>query len=168
MREVLQLLHVLDNPLQDTPFLWNHAVFFGGFEEEEAALIRSRGRGEFLYETCRALEETEQEEKEGRRKLSGFLAFLEEYRIKARYTPIHKLIQDILTRTGYLEYVCAKPSGEQRCANVEMLLTKAAALRTPAIMDCSISFGISSSWKSTRWTMGRRMCWMKMRMWCGL
>lgn len=127
VREVLQLLHVLDNPLQDIPFYGTMRSFFGGFEEEEAALIRSRGRGEFLYETCRALEETEQEEKEGRRKLSGFLAFLEEYRIKARYTPIHKLIQDILTRTGYLEYVCAKPSGEQRCANVEMLLTKAAA-----------------------------------------
>lgn len=127
VREVLQLLHVLDNPLQDIPFYGTMRSFFGGFEEEEAALIRSRGRGEFLYETCRALEETWQEEKEGGRKLSGFLAFLEEYRVKARYTPIHKLIQDILTRTGYLEYVCAKPSGEQRRANVEMLLTKAAA-----------------------------------------
>ena len=67
VREVLQLLHVLDNPLQDIPFYGTMRSFFGGFEEEEAALIRSRGRGEFLYETCRALEETEQEEKEGSR-----------------------------------------------------------------------------------------------------
>ncbi len=120
VREILQLLHVVDNPLQDIPFYGTMRSFFGGFEEEEAALIRSkREKGEFLFETCKRLS--------GHEKTAHFLELIDRLRIRARYTPIHKLIQDILTGTGYLEYVTAKPGGEQRRANVEMLLTRAAA-----------------------------------------
>ena len=47
--------------------------------------------------------------------------------ISSAASPIHNLIQDILTETGYGEYVMAKPGGEQRKANVEMLLVRASA-----------------------------------------
>lgn len=178
VRELLQLLHVLDNPLQDIPFFGALKSFFGGFTEEEIALIRSPGKkGVFLYENCLVLvgQNTEvsteinveasaeinaeagteinaeasaeintelnadskeriaeafgneEEYNKIKFKLNKFLARLEDWRRKAAYTPIHKLIQDILTQTGYLEYVSAKPGGEQRKANVEMLLTRAAA-----------------------------------------
>lgn len=166
VRELLQLLHVLDNPLQDIPFYGTLKSFFGGFREEEIALIRSFGRkGTFLYENCAALGgqstkgntktnaeasteiNTETKTEAGaiseehiaeifgndeeydkiKSKINNFLNRLEDLRRKASYTPIHKLIQDILTQTGYLEYISAKPGGEQRRANVEMLLTRAAA-----------------------------------------
>lgn len=124
VRELLQLLHVLDNPLQDIPFYGTLKSFFGGFSEEEIALIRSLGeKGTSLYENCTAF--GSQNTKAS--KINNFLSKLEELRRKASYTPIHKLIQDILTQTGYLEYISAKPGGEQRRANVEMLLTRAAA-----------------------------------------
>ncbi len=43
------------------------------------------------------------------------------------YTPIHKLQEALIYTTGYFQYVTAKPGGEQRRANVEMLLSKAVA-----------------------------------------
>lgn len=60
-------------------------------------------------------------------KAASFLTWLKALRQRSAYTPIHTLLQEILTETGYLEYVTAKPGGEQRRANVEMLLIKAAS-----------------------------------------
>ncbi len=130
VRELLQLLHVLDNPLQDIPFFGTMRSFFGGFSEEEIALIRSgRKRGSFLYENLKeyAAEDVADDEYKIKSKINKFLMRLESWRALSVYTPIHRLIQEILTETGYLEYVSAKPGGEQRSANVEMLLVRAGA-----------------------------------------
>ena len=62
-----------------------------------------------------------------KQKVNAFIVRIKALRQRASYTPIHTLIQGIITDTGYIEYVSAKPGGEQRRANVEMLLTKAAA-----------------------------------------
>ncbi|MCD8217581.1 MAG: PD-(D/E)XK nuclease family protein, partial [Clostridiales bacterium] len=43
------------------------------------------------------------------------------------HTPIHTLIQQIYDETGYRDYVTAMPAGEQRRANLDMLLEKAIA-----------------------------------------
>ena len=43
------------------------------------------------------------------------------------YTPIHELIWNILTETGYLHYASALPGGAQRAANLRMLTEKAIA-----------------------------------------
>lgn len=144
VRELLQLLHVLNNPLQDIPLFGTLKSFFGGFTDEEIAWIRSTGkRGSFLFENLKDLitaEKSEMAETEKnlsdvnalengkiKSKINNFMLFIEKWRVSAAYTPIHRLLQDILTETGYLEYVSAKPGGEQRRANVEMLLVRAAA-----------------------------------------
>ena len=44
---------------------------------------------------------------------------------RATYTSVHDLLWEILTETGYLDQIRALPGGEQRLANVEMLLAKA-------------------------------------------
>lgn len=133
VRELLGLLHVLNNPLQDLFFYGTMKSFFGGFSEEEIAWIRSRGsKGSFLYENLKDIiqdiktEETD-DGKQMKEKAARFLEQIENWRLKVSYTPIHNLIQDILTETGYGEYVMAKPGGEQRKANVEMLLVRASA-----------------------------------------
>lgn len=120
VRELLQLLRIIDNPLQDIPLFGVLKSFFGGFTEEEIAEIRSSGKqGASLYEQ---LKENSLDEK-----AASFLQRLETFRQKAVYTPIHRLIQDVFTETGYLNYAAAKPGGIQRKANLEMLLTRAAA-----------------------------------------
>lgn len=132
IRELLQLLHVLDNPFQDIPLYGVMHSFFGEFTDEEIALIRSKGeKGSSLYENLKSIAELAEENGDTEEALSvkvvEFLTFIKNLRYQASYTPIHTLIQNVLTSTGYLEYVSSKPGGEQRRANVEMLLTKATA-----------------------------------------
>ena len=148
VREILQLLHVLNNPLQDIPLFGTMKSFFGGFTEEEIAWIRSTAPGgDYLYENLKAFAEDKEDltscyeditrgkqaktdaidEGKIKFKINKLLCSVENWRTLATYTPIHNLIREILTQTGYLEYISAKPGGEQRRANVEMLLVRAAA-----------------------------------------
>lgn len=121
IRTLLQLLHVMDNPLQDIPLYGTLISFFGGFTKEEIACVRAMDKKLPLYEVLNSYEGPLRE------RIREFLDRLSYYRKKTAYTPIHKLIQEILSDTGYLDYVTARPGGEQRRANVEMLLTRAAA-----------------------------------------
>ena len=121
IRTLLQLLHVIDNPLQDIPLYGTLVSFFGGFTKEEIASVRAADKKVPLYDLLNACQGALQE------RIRKFLDWLSYYRKKTAYTPIHKLIQEILTDTGYLDYVTARPGGQQRRANVEMLLTRAAA-----------------------------------------
>lgn len=117
---LMQYLNVIDNPLQDIPLYGTLKSFFGGFTEEEIGLIRSENKNIPLYDLLCSYEGDLSE------KICLFLQRLAYYRRKTTYTPIHKLIQEILGNTGYLDYVTARPGGEQRRANVEMLLIRAA------------------------------------------
>ncbi len=121
VKVLLQLLHVIDNPLQDIPLYGTLKSFFGGFSEEELADIRSKDRSLPFYDLLTGYQGPLQE------RVEEFLKRLSRYRQKTVYTPIHRLLQEILWETGYLDYVTALPGGEQRRANVEMLLTRASA-----------------------------------------
>ena len=91
-----------------------------------------------IVESVEKKEQVENQHKEGiseeadisvslSEKVLSFLEKLNRYRQMVAYKPIHELLQTILTENNYLLYVAAMPSGEQRKANVEMLLEKAAA-----------------------------------------
>lgn len=121
IKALLQLLHVIDNPYQDIPLYGTMKSFFGDFTQDEIAEIRAENKAAPFYELLRDYNG------EKREKVQDFLKWIYSYRKKTAYTPIHKLIQEILTDTGYLDYVTARPGGEQRRANVEMLLTRAAS-----------------------------------------
>lgn len=121
IKVLLQFLKIIDNPLQDIPLYGTLKSFFGGFSEEEIAGLRSKDKESSLFELLSSCQG------DLREKVDTFLNMLSGYRRKSAYTPIHKLIQEILQDTGYLDYVTARPGGERRRANVEMLLTRAAA-----------------------------------------
>ena len=133
IQTLLQLLRILDNPQQDIPLFGVMKSYFGNFDEEEIAMIRAafEDKKKKLYfclkefrpgdEALRTAEKTLREKKE------RFLIFLEEYRDKTVYMPIHELMRDLVIETGYMNYVAALPGGEQRKANVEMLLERSAA-----------------------------------------
>ncbi len=124
IRTLLQLLNVIDNPLQDIPLYGTLVSFFGGFTKEEIASVRAIDKRLPLFDLLKTCEINDDLLKE---RIRGFLDWLSHYRKKTAYTPIHKLIQEILSDTGYLDYVTACPGGKQRRANVEMLLTRAVA-----------------------------------------
>ena len=60
-------------------------------------------------------------------KIGAFQEMLQKFRQRIPYTPIHRLLQEILDETGYRNYVAALPAGEQRRANLDMLMEKAVA-----------------------------------------
>ncbi|MBD5461337.1 MAG: helicase-exonuclease AddAB subunit AddA [Lachnospiraceae bacterium] len=156
IQTVLQFLRVLDNPLQDVPLFGVLKSVFGGFTDEEIALVRrhvqetaetAAGQAEtsdlaadgeaeaaevtngqerrLLYEDlewCASREGHSMEEK-----CAAFLKMIQRYRRYTIYMPIRKLLQTLFDETCYLHYVAALPAGEQRLANVEMLLEKARA-----------------------------------------
>lgn len=133
IQNVLQFLRILDNPLQDIPLYGVMRSVFGGFTEEEIARIKIRTEGEvkrgaYLYDrlVCIAKKQMDMDDILTK-KVCQFLKKVKHYRGMVPYKPIHELLQTIFKENHYLLAVAAMPAGEQRKANVEMLLEKAVA-----------------------------------------
>lgn len=132
---LLNFLRILDNPRQDIPLcavLVSPAV---GFTELELAEIRasvSQSSGEkkeeegkrrlLLYDV---LVEYGKQGGEIAIKIESFLSRLNHYRDKTAYTPIHELLSLSMEEMGFYAYMSTMPGGEQRKANMDMLLEKA-------------------------------------------
>lgn len=123
--QVLDYLQILDNPRQDIPLAGALRNLPEGFDFQELSLITVTGKEK---ETCclydSLLEAGKQEGPLGE-KVRNFLDTYEELRAKVPYTPIHELIWDFFQKTGFLRWQEAFVSGEQRKANLMMLLEKA-------------------------------------------
>lgn len=118
---VLNYLKVCDNPLQDIPLAGVLRSPMVGCTSQELAEMKAKTQEGLLYESVCAC----QGEDELGEKLKKFLDLLERVRKMAAYTPVHQLILYILKETGYGNYARAMPGGEQRYANLSMLVEKA-------------------------------------------
>ncbi len=133
VQELLQLLRVLDNPTQDIALFSVMKSIFGGFAEEEIAVIRGGRKGCSLYEAlCNfvnegnsAEESIEGDQQKLHARVEAFLEQITRYRGYTVYMPIRELLQRVVDDFNYLNYVTALPGGSKRHANVEMLFTKA-------------------------------------------
>ena len=131
IRMILQLLRVLDNPRQDIPLYGVMHGYFGGFTEEDLARIRQGRQDMTLFESIRAFLDQE-DSGDLPERLSGFLAFLDAWRKKSLYMPVHELLASLLDQTGYTDFCRALPGGRQRIANLRMLETQAAGFEQTA------------------------------------
>ena len=128
---VLNYLKVCDNPLQDIPLMGVLRSPIVGCTSQELAELRIQYPKGLLYESVTAYvgESSKTDflnEKDFLKlKLSNFLQLLEKVRNMAVYTPVHELILYVLKETGYGNYARALPGGEQRFANLTMLVEKA-------------------------------------------
>ena len=128
---VLNYLKVCDNPLQDIPLMGVLRSPIVGCTSQELAELRIHYPKGLLYESLTAYvgESSKTDfltEKDFLKlKLSNFLQLLEKVRNMAAYTPVHELILYVLKETGYGNYARALPGGEQRFANLTMLVEKA-------------------------------------------
>ncbi len=143
VQELLQVLHVLDNPRQDVPLFGVMKSVFGGFSEEEIALIRSGKKNCTLYEALQeyagsghseetapqggeaAKENADGGHEDLREKAAVFLETLKAYRRCISYMPVRELLTKLVEDFDYLNYVTALPAGGKRRANVEMLFARA-------------------------------------------
>ncbi|MCM1253843.1 MAG: helicase-exonuclease AddAB subunit AddA [Clostridium sp.] len=153
IQELLHFLRILDNPMQDIPLYGVLHSYFGGFSEEEIASVKAAFPGKrYLYDAVKAYAAgksadngtgAERDMDTGGNaaggndasdavmdsglqcKLQNFLDNMERYRDMAVYMPVHELLQTIIREYSYFSYVAAKPGGDRRRANVEMLLVRA-------------------------------------------
>ncbi len=121
---VLHYLRILDNPRQEIPL---GAVLHSpicGCSAEELAQIRLVDKNAALYDCARRYpEENETGDLAG--KLRSFWKTYDNLHAKIPYTPIHELISLLLDETQYGIYAAAMPAGEQREANLRMLVERA-------------------------------------------
>ncbi len=137
---VLSLLAITDNPFQDIPMAAVLRSPVISMTDEELAWMMAgfkkqakKGEDRGMYGAVRLWlwEEEGKELSEAfpqiRKKLEHLEEMLSEFRFLASYLPVHELIQEIYSRSGYYQYVSAMPGGKARQANLDMLWEKALA-----------------------------------------
>lgn len=92
--------------------------------DEELARIKGNYRDKPFHQavSCYAKEGSDEVIKS---KLVTCLDQMEHFRRMIPYTALHRLLDKIMQETGYRDYISALPAGEQRAANLDMLLEKA-------------------------------------------
>lgn len=135
IQTLLNLLRIIDNPIQDIPLAAVLHSPIADLSGEELAQLkipyRTKEMGNGLYGAATFYLEHFSETVLGM-KLQSFWNRLEDYRHKAAYLPLHELLLYLLSDTGYYEYVSAMPAGERRRANVDMLVEKAIQFESTA------------------------------------
>lgn len=133
---LLDYLSVLNNQRQDIPLAAVLRSYFGNMTDEELAIIKNRYPEKRFYQAVKefAAEGIQSEEEfataQIQEKLNRCLNQINHFRQMVAYTSIHELLWKIMNETGYDDYVSALPGGEQRKANVEMLVEKAVAFES--------------------------------------
>ncbi len=114
---ILNVLRLVDNPLQDIPMAAALVSPLVGYTNEDLAEIHMEINEEHNSFAKAALYHMEANEE-------PFKRLLDELRSR-KDLAIHEMLQLIYSRTGYDSYVAALPAGEIRYANLEMLVSKA-------------------------------------------
>ncbi|MCL2253525.1 MAG: UvrD-helicase domain-containing protein, partial [Lachnospiraceae bacterium] len=128
IQTILHVVGILNNPHQDIPLFGVMKSFFGGFADEEIAIIKARGdKREGLYDKLLNFVCTDEIDEKLSEKISKFKNFIEINRRKAIYTPIFALLNELIMGSGYYYDALVRPDGERRAANLEMLLKKASS-----------------------------------------
>ncbi len=124
---LMDLLKVVNNPYGDIPFTAVATSMFFGVTNEELALITAETeRGTSVYERFAAVVEGKCEKLPQKilAKAAEMLEVLKQLRDEAVVSSMTELVNGILSRFHYVEYVAALPAGAQRKANVEMFVQK--------------------------------------------
>lgn len=124
IKTVLNLLTIINNPIDDIPLAAVLKSPIYGFTSMEFAMIRSANVCRSFYDSIVMYSENGEDEKL-KEKIKRFLNKLNEYRKIAPYTAIYDLIAKLYEDTDYYNYVAAMPSGGQRCKNLDILYDKA-------------------------------------------
>ena len=134
---VLNMLALLDNPMQDIPLVSVLKSPIGGFTDRELAMIMAafkktadKGQDGGFYGAVKWYMISHEQDGQSDPISEKMTAFWEMYaglRRESAYLPVHSLIYRIFEETGYYDYVSAMPAGNVRQANLNMLVEKAAA-----------------------------------------
>ncbi len=126
VRDVINILRVLDNPLQDVPLLSALASPAFAFTPEELTALRlyAQGRENPLHRAFFELAKTEPRFAAARDKL-------DKWRLMAQTMPLERFIAYLLRDSGLYMVAGAKEDGTIRRANLRILVSRAAPAPQP-------------------------------------
>lgn len=122
---VLQYLRLLDNPRQEMPLTAVLTSAIGGLSAEDMAKVKNSAPEKPLYISARSYPDQTGTDLALSEKLEDFWKQYDKLREKISYTSVRELLVELYETSGYLERVSAMPAGEQRRANLRMLVEKA-------------------------------------------
>ncbi|NMC28334.1 MAG: helicase-exonuclease AddAB subunit AddA, partial [Syntrophomonadaceae bacterium] len=126
----INLLKLIDNKRQDLPLLSVLRSPIGGFSLEDLIAVRSRRPNTTFFEAMEAYIEESGDELGLR--LQEFSRRLHTWKEESRIMDIDEFIWMLMLETGYYHYVGAMPGGQQRQANIRILLERAGQFQTTA------------------------------------
>ncbi len=141
---ILNVLKVIDNPLQDIPLVSVLRAPFIGFDEKELMILKKMDPTLNFYGLLQKYQEihaidtlvelgTEELEKKEEpdsvllQKVCQFIELYQRLHEASKYLELYELIQRIYLETGYKNYVRFMDNGSQRMQNLEFLLEQGAA-----------------------------------------
>ena len=123
IQTIMATLKIINNPMQDIPFVTVLRSMIGGFSDNELVEIRLTDRNCNFYECMQKA--ILQVDKTLREKIEKFLNKIETWREEQEYLSLDELIWKIYEETSYYEYVGLMKNGSLRQANLKMLFEKA-------------------------------------------
>jgi ATP-dependent helicase/nuclease subunit A len=128
----LNLLAVIDNKRQDIPLLSVMRSPIFNFSVDELIDIRVASPAKTFYEAVEAYIENGENDNL-RNKTADLIDRLNVWKNESRFIRIDDYIWKLLTETGYYYYVGAMPGGEQRQANLRVMLDRAKQFEASSI-----------------------------------
>jgi ATP-dependent helicase/nuclease subunit A len=123
VHDMLNLLQLLDNPLQDIPAIAVLRSPLVGLSINELAEIRMAKRKAKSWNALLAFHEAQRENNTSTfKKVDAFLSNYTHWRSMARHSSLTQRLEMILNDTSYVDWLLTQPRGEQRQANVYKLL----------------------------------------------
>ncbi len=120
---IMNLLRIIDNPMQDIPLVTVLRSNIGNFTDDELVEIRLTDKYTNFY-TC--LENSKSNvNKELKEKIDKFLTKLAVWRKEQEYYALDEFIWKLYSQTGLYNFVGLMNNGELRQANLKMLFERA-------------------------------------------
>ncbi|MGM0166582.1 helicase-exonuclease AddAB, AddA subunit [Enterococcus sp. AZ135] len=123
LRVIISLLQIIDNPYQDIPLAAVLRSPIVGLQEEELAQVRLALPQKEYFQAVKSY--LQHKDDITAKKMTSFLAQLNEWREFARRESLANLLLKIYNETAYLDYVLGMPAGQQRHANLLALIERA-------------------------------------------
>ncbi len=123
IQTIMNLLKIINNPLQEIPLVATMRSHIGGFTDNELVEIRLSDKYDNFYNTL--LKAKKDVSPQLRKKINTFLENLEMWRKEQEYLSLDELIWKIYDDTGYYNYVGLMSNGNLRQANLKILFERA-------------------------------------------
>lgn len=120
IRVIINLLKILDNPLDDISLVSILRSPLFGFTDNEIIEIRLVDRNvAFYYSLIKFLEKSKNEKLKS--KINDFLIIINDWKKESEYKLLSELVWEIYIKTGFYNYVALMPNGSLRQANLKVL-----------------------------------------------